>query len=393
MKVCLKCNGTFEDDVEYCPRDQMPLVAIIQEQDQLLNRDIDGRFRIIERIGKGGMGAVYKAVQASVGREIALKVLSRSLATDPVAVSRFLQEASAASKLTHPNTVTLFDFGQTSEGLLYIAMELLPGASLDRLIIDEAALSLDRTVNILVQICNSLSEAHSMGIIHRDLKPDNIRIFEQYGIADFVKVLDFGVAKLIAENRVKNLTETGIVCGTPYYMSPEQIQGEDVDLRTDIYSSGVIFYEMLCGTPPFVGQNTLKILLKHLQKEPLPLKEVKPDLLLPPSVERLINRCLDKDPDKRPQSMEELKSELLALIEAPIQSSISPAAPSESETLPPSRDTVTHKIPKLDSRHDSRSKIKTPEVALDLGTPYKLPRIRPRSDINERANLVRSPAP
>ena len=241
-------------------------------RDKLEGRIIAGRYEVLERVGVGGMGTVYRAYQASMDREVALKVLSRALTDDEQNVKRFHQEAKAASRLRHPNTITLHDFGQTEDGILFIAMEFLEGRPLDG-VLGDGPLDPVRAIRIMAQVCRSLHEAHKAGIIHRDLKPDNVYLTELEGEADFVKVLDFGVAKLKESSKeAGTLTQAGMIFGTPRYMSPEQSQSQDLDARSDLYSMGVILYELLTGHPPFDADNPVAILIQHVHEAPPPFE-------------------------------------------------------------------------------------------------------------------------
>ncbi len=279
--------------------------------DVLLGRTIAGRYEITHRIGAGGMGVVYKAYQAAMGRHIALKVLSASLASDETSVRRFNQEARAASRLRHPNTITLHDFGKTDDDVLFIAMEFLDGTSLEDTMREAKRMPLGRAIKVLAQVCRSLAEAHDAGIIHRDLKPDNIFLCTLGGEKDFVKVLDFGVAKLREAKRDGGtLTQAGMIFGTPRYMSPEQAQSLELDARSDLYALGVMLYEMLAGRPPFVADSPLSILIQHVHEQPPPFTEEIRETV-PESLERLIFELLDKDPARRPGSATAMLERLL----------------------------------------------------------------------------------
>jgi serine/threonine-protein kinase len=278
--------------------------------DPLIGTVMEGRYEVLARIGAGGMGAVYRARQAAMDRIVAVKVLLRSLASNEINVRRFQQEARAASRLNHPNTITIHDFGQAKDGTLYIVMEFLEGDPLDRVIAREKPLAPERTVRIMAQVCRSLAEAHDAGIIHRDLKPDNIFLLNRGNEPDFVKVLDFGVAKLKdpggTGDSAGTLTQAGMIFGTPKYMSPEQAQSLDLDPTSDLYALGVIMYEMLTGTPPFTGDAPLTILIKHVHEQPPPL----PPGLVPPALEAVVLKALQKDRRLRQQSATELRREL-----------------------------------------------------------------------------------
>jgi serine/threonine-protein kinase len=269
-------------------------------QDPLVGRVLADRFAILERIGEGGTGVVYKAKQLSVDRIIAIKVLGAHVSTDPSWVKRFHNEARAASRLDHPNTVRLIDFGQTKEGLLFIAMEFLHGRSLREVLEQEKRLPAPRALRIVSQMCQSLAEAHNQGIIHRDIKPDNVHI-ENRGGGDFVKVLDFSVAKLDAPDAL--VTRAGVVFGTPAYMSPEQGRGVPLDRRSDVYAVGIVAYEMLNGKPPFDGRIPTEVVMMHLRDRPAPLTGILPQ------VASIVMKALEKDPGHRQQTAEELDAE------------------------------------------------------------------------------------
>jgi serine/threonine-protein kinase len=269
--------------------------------DPLVGKILSERFEILERIGEGGTGVVYKAKQLSVDRTIAIKVLGAHVSTDPSWVKRFHNEARAASRLDHPNTVRLIDFGQTKEGLLFIAMEFLNGRSLRDEIDRNQRLPPNRVLRIMSQVCASLSEAHHQGIIHRDIKPDNIYLVEMKGAGDYVKVLDFSVAKLDTPDA--QVTRAGLVFGTPAYMSPEQGRGVQLDARSDIYAVGIVAYEMLTGKPPFDAKIPTEVVMMHLRDKPAPLTNV------PAPLAKLVMKALEKDPARRQQTADELDTE------------------------------------------------------------------------------------
>lgn len=297
------------------------------DSDPLLGRVLDGKFTLLSVLGRGGMGVVYRAHQASLERSVAVKLMmgvdeagdggDAALADRASEFQRrFFLEAATAAKLKHPNTITVFDYGSTSvdgERVFYITMELLDGITLSKLMAREGPIAPARAVNIAMQMCRSLREAHSHGIVHRDLKPGNVMLVKQDaadadhdGAGDFVKVLDFGLAKTrLADKRAgPQLTKAGTFLGSPRYVAPEQIEGKPVDGRADIYSFGCVLYRMLTGRVPFDGQQAVEVMLKHLS-EPVPPMST-PELTVPKTLEDLVMRCLEKKAADRPASMDEV---------------------------------------------------------------------------------------
>ena len=284
--------------------------------DPMIGRVLGGRYEIISLLGQGGMGAVYKARQPAVKRMIALKILLKEFADNETVVKRFHQEALAASRLTHPNTIKVFDFGQTDDGVLFMAMELLRGESLAHAISRSGPMPPKRVIHILRQCCKSLSEAHKGGIIHRDLKPDNIFLVDIEGERDFAKVLDFGVAKLKEfEGKDGTLTQAGMIFGTPKYMSPEQARSGALDARSDIYALGIIMYEMLMGRPPFSADNPLSILISHVNEQPRRFTQFNPQVQVPTALEAVVFKALNKDRELRQPTVEHMLAELDAVNE------------------------------------------------------------------------------
>src|SRR5690349_8282803 len=270
----------------------------MSEHDPFVGKVIDGRYEIQQRVGEGGMGVVYKARQMSIDRIIALKMLNAEMASDQQWVQRFYNEAKACSRLQHPNTIRMFDFGQTPDGRLFMTMEFLDGVSL-RDALSKGPLAPHRVIKILNQCCASLAEAHSIGIIHRDIKPDNVFLLNMAGQPDFVKLLDFSVAKLLEGDRMK--TQAGVVFGTPQYMSPEQGRGLPLDARSDLYALGILAFEMLTGAVPFHDDNPMTVIQMHLHATVPPLPQS-----VPYSVQQIVRRALEKEPSRRYQSSGEM---------------------------------------------------------------------------------------
>ncbi len=321
MKICPVCDREFDDARTACPDDGSSLLIVrdraAEQADAMRGKVIEGRYTIQEKLGAGGMGAVFAAEQTAVGRKVAIKVLGSEIASDKNAVKRFMQEARAASALSHPNTITIHDFGQTAEGELYLAMELVPGQTLAQVLRREGALAPERAVHIAHQILNALQEAHGAGIIHRDLKPENVIISPRSGNPDFLKVLDFGLAKLTdSDDGSHGLTQTGQVFGTPGYMAPEQAKGERCDLRADLYAVGVMLYEMLAGRRPFDGDNPLSVLVKHIQEPPPQFDALEPPVDVDLTLRAAVFRALAKDRDQRFASAAEMNEALMQAVEA-----------------------------------------------------------------------------
>ncbi len=278
------------------------------ELDQLLGRTIASRYEITERLGTGGMGSVYKAKQNPLDRWVALKVIRRDLARDPLAIKRFHREMRAAVRIQHPNTVRVYDYGTAESGELFLVMEYLDGQSLSSLLCHHQALDPGRIDHIGLQIAKALAAAHTEGIVHRDLKPQNIVLLDHYGDRDFVKVLDFGLARfteqLSGDDSLTLTSDYGLL-GTPHYMSPEQISGELVDHRADLYALGVLLFRLATGHEPFTAKTAPAILAKHLHDTP-PLASAVAKNPIPQWLDRLIQRLLEKDPAQRPQSADEV---------------------------------------------------------------------------------------
>jgi eukaryotic-like serine/threonine-protein kinase len=278
--------------------------------DPLLGKVLNERFKILEALGSGGMGRVYKAMQAPLDRLVALKVLNPQYGQDkdPGFQQRFFLEASVTARLRHPNTVTVIDYGKTEEGIYYIAMEYLEGQTLSQLLTQMGPLPWPRALNIAQQIARSLREAHKAGLIHRDLKPANVMILDQETDHDVVKVLDFGLVKSFMPDTGQiptdvSLTQAGVILGSPQYMAPEQARNIS-DPRGDVYSLGVVLFQMLLGRPPFLADQGIDIIVKHINEPPPAFSSIWPNHTIPPEVEALVMKCLAKRPAERFDSMD-----------------------------------------------------------------------------------------
>ena len=287
-------------------------------QDPFIGRDIlNGQFQILQKIGSGGMGSVYKALQPAMNRMVAVKILHPKLANRKDLVSRFRREARAMSHLTHPNTVKVYLYGELEDGSLYIVMEYLDGKNLNQTVRSEGPMPLQRGLPILIQASNALEEAHRAGIIHRDLKPENIFLSQQGGMKDYAKVLDFGLAKgTEREMRPGSiiLTQEGMVFGTPEFMSPEQAQGKPLTPASDIYSLAVILYEVLTGKLPFDAKNPMEFIQLHVTAKPKPINERVPGKTFPPILWTVLEKALAKKAEDRYQMGGELAHALQAVL-------------------------------------------------------------------------------
>jgi serine/threonine-protein kinase len=295
----------------------------LPEKDPLIGREVIGQYVIRHKIGAGGMGTIYLADQTSMGRKAVIKVLHPWLSNDPEVSARFDNEAKAVARLSDPHIVQLFNYGDMGDGTLFLAMEYLDGHTLSQLLRAEGRLSVERAVNITLQICEALAESHANEVVHRDLKPSNIMLLNKAG-GERVKVLDFGVAKLAGSKR----TSTGQPVGTPRYMAPEQLAGNEVDGRSDLYALGLVLYEMLAGTPPFVSDTPIGYIHKHMSEPPPALEAINPEVEVPPALAGVIMKVLSKVPEERPPNATRFADELRAALRQP------QAAPPAQVTTP-----------------------------------------------------------
>jgi len=301
-------TGGFDPTV----RRQLSSIRHDGAPEDLVGHTLSDRYVLLELIGQGGMSAVYKSKDVKLNKFLAVKILLPHLMTNTLSLQRFQVEAQAASSLSHPNLIVTHDFGITADGRPYLVMELLDGQSLSDLLKDEKRLSIDRAVPIFIQICDALSHAHGKGVLHRDLKPSNVMISTTGNGVDFVRLLDFGIAKVLPAEGAESmgLTQTGEVFGSPNYMSPEQCQGMRVDARADVYSMGCLMYEILAGRPPLVGDNIMDTLLKQMNDPPPGFRSIDPNLDIPHQLELMIFKALAKGPNDRYPSAEALGAAL-----------------------------------------------------------------------------------
>jgi serine/threonine-protein kinase len=322
MLHCPTCGQDFADEVRVCPEDGSLLQAdatvnMNSPVDPLIGRTLDEKYRLDERLGTGGMGTVYRATHLLIDRPVAIKLLNPRYVEDEAAQVRFRREARAAGRIQHTNAVTVTDFGRTSDGFVYIVMELLEGRTLREVLAHDAPLDTARSVSMMLQISAAVGAAHEAGVIHRDLKPANIFIVQRKDAPPYIKVLDFGIAKLAADalddDDTNTLTQVGAMIGTPRYMSPEQCDGAKLTPASDVYSLGIILYEMLTGTTPFNGTSPIAIAIKHSQTPPRRPREFV--ATIPPALEEIVLHALEKRPEDRPADANAFRSHLYVVAE------------------------------------------------------------------------------
>jgi serine/threonine-protein kinase len=312
MKICPVCSTEYSDDVKFCPNDGQTLRSAGPAGD-LVGQVVADRYHVTKKLGEGGMGQVYLAEHVKMGRRSAIKVMNPAMVHDPDAVARFNREAANASRITHPNVCAIYDFGETSDGLIYLAMEFIEGEPLTDLLKREESLPVGRAVGIFAQVADALQAAHDLGIVHRDLKPDNIMMARGRSGADVVKVVDFGIAKAMSGDDSQKVTKTGLVVGTPEFMSPEQLAGDQVDGRTDIYALALVFYKMLTGKLPFDANTVQEMMVKRLTDTPLTLAAARPTVNYPAGLQATLDAALARDPVERYQSAAKFASDVAAV--------------------------------------------------------------------------------
>lgn len=328
---CPQCASPYEPTHKFCPACGFPVHEIGDHSaDPLIGTTLPGGYVILELVGVGGMGRVYRAEQKALGRTVAVKIIHPHLLGDENASVRFITEARAASRLNHPNSVGVIDFGKSGDQL-YLVMELLRGRDLARVLYEDGPLPFRRIVDVLCQVLAALAEAHHLDIIHRDLKPENIVLERMRSGGDFVKVVDFGLAKMKVETAATGITMPGIVCGTPDYMSPEQGRGDLIDGRSDLYAVGVILYQLLTGRLPFEAESPTQVVLMHLSKPPVDPRKLAPERAIPDSLAEVCLRSLEKDPARRYQTADDL---IAGLRDALAVLKPSGTAPAITESIP-----------------------------------------------------------
>ena len=369
LKICPTCNTEYPANERFCPRDGTALRSQGGGND-LVGTVLAERYHVLKKLGEGGMGQVYLAEHVKMGRKSAVKVMHPAMIHDAGAIGRFNREAANASRINHPNVAGIYDFGETPEGLVYLAMEFIEGETLTDLLKANGALPPLRAAEIARQTAEALHVAHEMGIVHRDLKPDNIMITKDHDGDDCVKVVDFGIAKA-AGGEGQNVTRTGMVVGTPEYMSPEQLSGDKLDGRSDLYSLGLVTFNMLTGRLPFPSETTQSAMIARLTEEPRPLAEMKADVSWPPEMQAVMDRVLARDVNKRYQKAREFGRAIVdAAAQMPARASagagtmvIAPVAPNGQTAPRSARPTPGGSVPAAGGRAGSPRRSRVPLIA------------------------------
>ena len=336
-KICTQCGTEYDLSQKFCPADGSPL-RLQSPDDPLIGQMVAERYQILSLIGEGGMGRVYLAEHVRMGRKSAVKVINPSLATTADAISRFNREAANACKINHPNVAQVYDFGEMADGTLYLAMEYIDGETLDSIVAREGSLPPERAAQITKQVADALFAAHHLGIIHRDLKPENVMIARHLDGSDWVKVVDFGIAKTVQrdgmEGGSQTVTTAGVSLGTPEYMSPEQLAGERLDHRTDIYSLGLVLFNMLTGELPYPKLTSKETLVRRLTSPPRSLTDVRPDVAWPRALQDVLNRALTPEVKDRYDNVAEFGRAVMRAVE---ESEPIAAAPAVAIAIPSTR--------------------------------------------------------
>src|SRR3989449_221669 len=340
MKICPVCTTEYRDDVRFCPNDGQTLRSSGPTHD-LVGQVLADRYHIMKKLGEGGMGQVYLAEHVKMGRRSAIKVMNPSMVHDPEAVARFNREAANASRISDSHVCAIYDFGETPDGLIYLAMEYVEGEPLTELLAREGALPVARAADICIQVAAALQAAHDLGIVHRDLKPDNIMLTRGRDGMDGVKVVDLGMPRAGGGDDSQKVTKPGLVVGTPEFMSPEQLSGDKLDGRSDVYSLALVLFKMLTGTLPFPADTAQEAMVKRLTDDPAELIEMRPDLHFPPGLQPTLDTALARSPVDRYQSAAKFAHDV-AMVVGLSRTDADPARPStladdETELLEPVR--------------------------------------------------------
>jgi serine/threonine-protein kinase len=330
LKVCPQCDAEYPANARFCEIDGTALRGTSPSAD-LVGSIIADRYNVIRKLGQGGMGQVYLVEHVKMGRKSALKVMHPGMVKDVDAITRFNREAANASRISHPNVAAVYDFGETADGVIYLAMEFVDGPPLTKIIEEAGGLPLKRAAEITRQTADALAVAHDLGIVHRDLKPDNIMIGKTRSGDDLVKVVDFGIAKA-SGNAAQKVTKTGNVVGTPDYMSPEQLAGDTLDYRSDIYSLGLVTFNMLTSTLPFPSDSPQESMIMRLTDKPKTLAEMRPDVNWPPDVQAVMDKALERRAALRYQAASDFARDLSRAIE---QMVVPPTRVARPTTLTP----------------------------------------------------------
>ena len=333
IKVCTQCGTEYDLTQKFCPADGSPL-RFQSADDPLIGQMVADRYQILSLIGEGGMGRVYLAEHVRMGRKSAVKVINPALATTADAISRFNREAANACKINHPNVAQVYDFGEMADGTLYLAMEYIDGETLDAIIAREGPLPIARAAQITKQVADALNAAHHLGIVHRDLKPENVMVARHLDGTDWVKVVDFGIAKTIQRDGggSQTVTTAGVSLGTPEYMSPEQLAGERLDHRTDVYSLGLVLFNMLTGQLPYPKLTSKETLVRRLTSPPRTLAEVMPDVAWPAALQQTLSKALATEAADRFDNVGEFGR---SVVQAADHGGDAPAAAATSAPPPP----------------------------------------------------------
>jgi eukaryotic-like serine/threonine-protein kinase len=338
IKVCTQCGTEYDLTQKFCPADGSAL-RFQSADDPLIGQMVADRYQILSLIGEGGMGRVYLAEHVRMGRKSAVKVINPALATTADAISRFNREAANACKINHPNVAQVYDFGEMADGTLYLAMEYIDGETLDAIIAREGPLPMARAAQITKQVADALNAAHHLGIVHRDLKPENVMVARHLDGTDWVKVVDFGIAKTIQRDGggSQTVTTAGVSLGTPEYMSPEQLAGERLDHRTDVYSLGLVLFNMLTGQLPYPKLTSKETLVRRLTSPPRTLAEVMPNIAWPAALQQTLNKALATEAADRFENVGDFGRSVVQAVEqgseAPIAAGVTSAPPAPAVTL------------------------------------------------------------